>query len=156
MQARTDSPAGAACAECIPGVSEEARPMHNHRSLRTFVVEDSPVIRQNLISTLEELAPVQVIGSAESEADAVEQLRLGREGAHCDLVILDIVLRQGTGLGVLGNLGRAEAGPKFVVLSNYATPDVSRRALALGAVRVFDKSNDIDALVEYCQQLARE
>jgi DNA-binding NarL/FixJ family response regulator len=125
-------------------------------SLRTFVVEDSPVIRQNLISTLEELAPIRVVGSAESEAQAVEELRLGREGAHCDLVILDIVLKQGTGLGVLARLGRAGAGPRFVVLSNYATPDVSRRALALGASRVFDKSNDIDALIDYCRQLAQQ
>jgi two-component system OmpR family response regulator len=66
------------------------------------------------------------------------------------------VLKQGTGLGVLARLGRAGAGPRFVVLSNYATPDVSRRALALGASRVFDKSNDIDALIDYCRQLAQQ
>jgi two-component system, OmpR family, response regulator len=128
--------------------------MQTMRSLRTFVVEDSPVIRQNLISTLEELAPVKVVGSAESESDAVAQLRRGREAGHYDLVILDIVLKQGTGLGVLGSVVPTEAGPKFVVLSNYATPDVTRRATTLGAARVFDKSNDIDALVAYCQQLA--
>jgi DNA-binding NarL/FixJ family response regulator len=43
--------------------------------------------------------------------------------------------------------------PRLVVLSNYATPDMRRKCLALGADRVFDKSHDIDALVLYCQQL---
>ncbi len=41
-----------------------------------------------------------------------------------------------------------------VVLSNYATPDMRRRCLELGADRVFDKSNEIDALIQYCASLA--
>jgi len=39
------------------------------------------------------------------------------------------------------------------VLSNYATADIRRKCLELGADRVFDKSNEIDALIEYCAQL---
>jgi DNA-binding NarL/FixJ family response regulator len=41
----------------------------------------------------------------------------------------------------------------LVVLSNYATPDMRRRCLELGADRVFDKSNEIDALIQYCASL---
>ena len=43
---------------------------------------------------------------------------------------------------------------KLVVLSNYATQDMRRKCLDLGADRVFDKSNDIDALITYCDHLA--
>ena len=43
---------------------------------------------------------------------------------------------------------------KVVVLSNYATPDMRRKCLELGADRVFDKSNEIDALILYCCRLA--
>ena len=35
----------------------------------------------------------------------------------------------------------------LVVLSNYATADMRRKCLDLGADRVFDKSNEIDALI---------
>jgi len=42
----------------------------------------------------------------------------------------------------------------LVVLSNYATADIRRKCLELGADRVFDKSNEIDALVEYCVSAA--
>ena len=38
----------------------------------------------------------------------------------------------------------------MVVLSNYATEDMRKRCAQLGADAVFDKSNEIDALVEYC------
>ena len=38
----------------------------------------------------------------------------------------------------------------MVVLSNYATPDIRMRCAQLGVDAVFDKSNEIDALVDYC------
>lgn len=38
----------------------------------------------------------------------------------------------------------------MVALSNYATADMRKRCTQLGADAVFDKSGDIDALVEYC------
>ena len=42
---------------------------------------------------------------------------------------------------------------RVVVLSNYATADMRKRCTQLGADAVFDKSNEIDALVEYCIEL---
>ncbi|OYU92907.1 MAG: hypothetical protein CFE45_21705 [Burkholderiales bacterium PBB5] len=122
-------------------------------ALKTYLVEDSPVIRENLIATLEELGPVQVVGSADSEADALSWLL--RADPPVDLVIIDLFLHGGSGLGVLRGLQPlAGRRPQLVVLSNYATPDMRRKCLALGADRVFDKSHDIDALVQYCHQLA--
>jgi len=41
---------------------------------------------------------------------------------------------------------------KVVVLSNYATVDIRQRCAQLGVDAVFDKSNEIDALVDYCIQ----
>lgn len=122
--------------------------------LRTFVIEDSSLIRQNLVGALEELAPVRVVGGAASQLDAV--LQLSMNALKCDLVIVDIVLKQGTGLGVLAEPAVHRAGRRFVVLSNFATPDIAQRALQLGAERVFDKSRDIDGLIDYCRELAAQ
>ena len=44
----------------------------------------------------------------------------------------------------------------MVVLSNYATADMRKRCMQLGADAVFDKSNEIDALVDYCLQLGEQ
>ena len=119
--------------------------------LKTFIVEDSPVIRDNLIGTLEELVPVEIVGVAEDEASALTWL--GGAGHAVDLVIIDIFLKGGTGLGVLRHATELQRDAKLVVLSNYATPDMRAKCLELGADKVFDKSNDLDALLQYCGRL---
>jgi DNA-binding NarL/FixJ family response regulator len=119
---------------------------------RIYIVEDSSIIRENLIEALQENAPVEVVGTAEDERSAVAWLN---DRSHAsDLVIVDIFLKSGSGLGVLKTASLSERPIKLVVLSNYATPDMRRKCLELGADRVFDKSNEIDALILYCCRLA--
>jgi DNA-binding NarL/FixJ family response regulator len=120
--------------------------------LKAFIVEDSPVIRENLVAALEEMAPIDVVGTAEDESTAVSWLRCSEN--RCDLVVVDIFLKSGSGLGVLKAASGGRSATKLVVLSNYATPDMRRKCLELGADRVFDKSNEIDALILYCCRLA--
>jgi DNA-binding NarL/FixJ family response regulator len=121
--------------------------------LKAFIVEDNPVIRENLVATLEEMVPtLKVLGFADSERGALAWL--GAPGHDCDLIVVDLFLRQGSGMQVLEQLRRAGHAAHRVVLTNYATPDVSRQCLGLGASRVFDKSGDIDALIDHCLRLA--
>jgi len=121
-------------------------------SLKAFIVEDSAVIRDGLVAALEEMASLQVVGTAEDEAGALSWL--AEPGHDCDIAIVDVFLRRGTGLNVLRALQQGGHRGDRVVLTNYATDAIRRRALALGASRVFDKSGEIDALVEHCIALA--
>jgi len=123
-------------------------------TLRTFIVEDNPVILNNLIATLQELSNVQVVGSVGSEREAVSELQR-REG-QVDLVIVDVFLTSGSGLGVLRTTRNMKLPARRVVLSNYATPDMRRRCLELGADRVFDKSSELEELIAYCDDMAAE
>ena len=116
--------------------------------LKTYFVEDNPTIRENLIGTLEELACVVAVGTAETENDGKAWLNAHRQ--DWDLAIVDLFLKQGSGLGVLAACKDRPSWQKMVVLSNYATDDVRRRCAQLGVDAVFDKSNEIDALVSYC------
>lgn len=120
--------------------------------LKTYIVEDSPVIRESLIDTLQELAPVQVVGWADDEASALRWL--AEPANDATLVIVDLFLKTGSGLGVLRSSQALQRGLRLVVLSNYATPEMRRHCLALGAERVFDKSADVDGLLDYCRDLA--
>lgn len=119
--------------------------------LKTYLVEDSPLIRESLIAMLEDLAHVEVVGTAEDEWSAVQWLT--NPGNHADLVIVDIFLKVGSGLGVLRNTIGSTRNSNTVVLTNYATDDMKLKCLELGADQVFDKSNDIDALIAYCSRL---
>ena len=135
-----------------PFLSPGGAPVLSMSHLKAFIVEDSPVIRENLVAALEEMAPIDVVGTAEDESGAVAWLV--RSENHCDLVVVDIFLKSGSGLGVLKAAASSGLPAKLVVLSNYATPDMRRKCLELGADRVFDKSNEIDALILYCCRLA--
>lgn len=118
--------------------------------LKTYIVEDNPTIRENLIGTLEELACVRAVGTAETENEG--KAWLVDNSDQWDLAIVDLFLKQGSGLGVLAACRNRQPGQKVVVLSNYATTDIRHRCAQLGVDAVFDKSNEIDALVDYCLQ----
>ena len=119
--------------------------------LTGYIVEDNPVIRDNLVATLEELVPMQVVGSAADEDVAVRWLDTPH--APCDVIIVDLFLHSGSGLGLLKALQSRQLPVRPVVLSNYASAEMRKQCLALGAERVFDKSNEIDELVAYCSAL---
>lgn len=115
---------------------------------RAFIVEDSETIRSNLIETLRELALVEPVGSADTEHDGKRWLA---QNEVWDLAIVDLFLRQGSGLNVVEAARKRRPGQRVIVLSNHASSDVRWRCQQLGADAVFDKSTEIEALVAYCR-----
>lgn len=119
--------------------------------LRCFLVEDSEVIRHNLIAMLEEMLALQVIGSAEDETAALDWL--AHADRPCDIMIIDISLKTGTGISVLKQARQCWPSVKLVVLTNFHTPEMRRHCLSLGADQVFDKSRQLEDLIHYCSKL---
>lgn len=118
--------------------------------LRIVLVEDSALLCGMLRDMLEELDGVGVVAAAADEQDALAAL----ERLHPDLAIIDLELRAGSGLGVLQRL-QAEperfGRPRAVVFSNYGHPPVRARCEQFGAERFFDKSFQLEELVEFVQ-----
>lgn len=119
--------------------------------VRVFLVEDSPIVRLRLVESLTVPGKIEVVGEADSEADAVAALRTTRWNA----LILDLALKQGTGLGVLKAIRPwRPPGAKVIVLTNYAATPMRQASLAQGADLVLDKMHEshrvreaLDALV---------
>jgi DNA-binding NarL/FixJ family response regulator len=120
---------------------------------KTYLVEDNPVIRENLVGFLEDVADTTVVAHASTEDEAVDWLHTHRD--EWDLAIVDLFLQQGNGLGVVDACRDRSAHQKVVVLSNYATADMRERSRALGADAFFDKSAEIDQLLAYCEDAHR-
>ena len=120
-------------------------------TLKTFFVEDNATIRENLIETLLELSNVEPLGYAETEAEGTAWLTDGHN--DWDLAIVDLFLRQGSGLGVVAACQNRKPGQRVIVLSNYATLDVRQRCTELGVDAVFDKSNEIESLLDFCMEM---
>lgn len=121
--------------------------------IKTYVVEDSPTIRDNLIATLEELTGLIAVGTAESENEGV--MWLTKSDNAWDLAIVDLFLKQGTGLGVVAACKNRLPTQKIIVLSNYATQDVRKQCALFGADAVFDKSTELEQLLEFCVNLSQ-
>jgi two-component system, OmpR family, response regulator len=117
--------------------------------MRAYIVEDNPTIRENLIGTLEELAPVSAVGSAETEHEG--RLWLAQNDAQWDLAIVDVFLKEGSGLEIVKAFRGRKPEQKMVVFSNYATREMRSRCAELGVDAVFDKSTEIDNLLSYCR-----
>ncbi|MDB5967396.1 MAG: hypothetical protein JWQ72_3896, partial [Polaromonas sp.] len=90
------------------------------------------------------------VGTADTENEG--KAWLNNPQHQWNLAIVDLFLKQGSGLGVLNACRGRGPDQKVVVLSNYATADIRQRCAQLGVDAVFDKSNEIDALVDYCIQ----
>jgi DNA-binding NarL/FixJ family response regulator len=120
--------------------------------LRVVIVEDSAIIRARLSEALSEIPNVAIVGQVETEADALALL--GQ--AKWDAAVLDLQLKQGTGLGVLKSLARGTrpSNTKIIVFTNYAFPQYRDRSMLLGADYFFDKSREFHRVREVLHTLA--
>jgi DNA-binding response OmpR family regulator len=120
--------------------------------LRVLIVEDSPRIRDRIEEALREIDSTAIAASAETEADAVAMI----DREPWDLVLLDLQLRQGNGLGVLKAVraGVRKMRGTIAVFTGYAFPQYRARALELGADYFFDKAREFPGLLALMARLA--
>jgi len=123
-------------------------------SVRTYIVEDNATIRENLVGTLREVARVETVGEAETEDEGTAWLTLNR--GKWDLAIIDLFLKEGSGMNVLEACRDRSPAQKIVVLSNHTTRHVRQRCAELGADAVFDKATEIDDLIDFCLRRRQE
>lgn len=116
--------------------------------LAVFLVEDNAEIRENLTGALEELSCVKVVGFAVNEGDAMAWI--SRHPHGWDMVLADLFLESGNGMRLLERVQRARPAQKLIVFSNYVNAGVRKRCAQIGVDAVFDKSTEVDALVDYC------
>ncbi|MEO7256008.1 MAG: response regulator [Casimicrobium sp.] len=120
--------------------------------LRIYLVEDNPIIRENLTETLTELVGSSTVGWSETEQGATAWFATNDD--QWDLAIVDLFLKRGSGIAVIAALRQRTSAKKVIVLTNYSTPEVRAECLRLGADKVFDKTKEIDPLIDFCKALA--
>jgi DNA-binding NarL/FixJ family response regulator len=122
-------------------------------SLRVFLVEDSQSVRDRLNDFLSEPGKVELIGFAETEAEAVRVLR----ALPVDVAIVDLNLKEGSGIGVIETIRalHATAPPTIIVLTNYAFPEFETACRERGADYFFDKATQFGAVKLLLQSIRR-
>ena len=112
------------------------------RATRVYLVEDSPQIQDSLLVFLHAPGDVEIVGFADNELEAVAAILAD----PVDTVVVDLNLREGSGMGVIEELRRANmmSQPMIIVFSNQFQPEIKMRALQLGADHFFDKSSEFE------------
>jgi two-component system OmpR family response regulator len=121
--------------------------------LAVFVVEDNVEIQENLAGALEELTCVKVLGGSATEEEALAWVAAHTEW---DMLIVDLFLKGGSGMRLVQRVQRVRPEQKIIVFSNYVNASVRKRCAQLGVDAVFDKSTEIDTLVDYCSHLCTQ
>ncbi|KQP49837.1 response regulator [Pseudorhodoferax sp. Leaf274] len=111
---------------------------------RVFLVEDNPLIRSSMVEMMEELVDAKVVGWAETELQAIAAMR----SMAWDVAVVDLFLASGSGIGVARAFADRPAAQRLFVATNYATPDIRERCSHLRVDAIFDKSTELDRLVE--------
>ena len=120
-------------------------------TLQAYVVEDNLRLCESLVAMLHELTAVRVVASGHSQTQAAAWLAAHPQS--WDLLLLDLFLEGGNGLSLVMPPAQRQPGQKVVVLSNYLNASVRKRSAQRGVDAAFDKSTELDALVDYCVRL---
>jgi DNA-binding NarL/FixJ family response regulator len=120
-------------------------------TVRVFLVEDMMQVQGVLADLLASLGDFRLVGASTTEAEA--RLWLTEHPDGWDLAVIDLVLEQGSGMGVISTARQAgDNGASVVVFSDYASDGIRNHCLRLGADAVFLKSQMQD-FMDYCSEL---
>lgn len=121
--------------------------------IRLLLVEDLPQVRGVVLDLLATLGDFRLVKSVATEAEA--NLWLDENPGRWDLAVIDLILEQGTGLGVVARARNRPSSSRVVVFSDYATEGIRKHCIKLGADAVFQKGADMQAFIAYCSALAQ-
>ena len=121
-------------------------------ALEVFIVEDSQSVREIMLEQISMLPNVTCVGYADSEEVAVDTLKR----VACDVVIVDINLKSGSGIGVLRALRNQVPEQKAarIVFSNYEDASLCTLSARLGAAHFLDKARDFPRLLSILSDMA--
>lgn len=119
--------------------------------IRVFLVEDMRQMHGVLQDLLAAIGDFAVVQACPTEAEA--KFWLDENTGGWDLAVVDLILEQGSGMGVIQRC-KARGPGKVVVLSDYATPGIRRHCERLGADAVFQKGQDMQAFIEWCSEFS--
>jgi len=121
-------------------------------TLRTYLIEDDAESRDTLTTLLQQQLPgLEIVGFGDNERSVTHWL--STNDRNWDLAIVDLQLREGSGYAALRWCATRLPEQRVVVLSAMVTEEVRARCIAERADAVFDKTSELDQLVNFCQGL---
>ncbi|MFX1678309.1 response regulator transcription factor [Mitsuaria sp. CC2] len=118
--------------------------------MKVALIEDNALLRRLMVSRLQSEASITVVGQASSEDAAMSTIALSAP----DVVLVDLSIDGGSGLGVIERLRAARFRGRILVLSSEDRSAYESRVLSCGADGFYDKACDFERLVDELCTLA--
>lgn len=115
--------------------------------MKVVVADDQAAVRDGLVTILELMDGIEVVGAAANGAEAIELADLWSP----DVVLMDLRMPRVDGVEATRQIRERHAGTQVVVLTTYADDDSVLAALAAGAIGYLTKNasrDDIRRAVE--------
>jgi len=107
--------------------------------MKVFLVEDSKAVRERLRGMLANIPDIELVAEADNEEEAIQ----GIYSFLPDVVILDLTLAAGSGMGVLRRIRLQPLILRVIVLTNFTSPKYREKCVELGADYFLDKTHEI-------------
>jgi DNA-binding NarL/FixJ family response regulator len=121
----------------------DSRPAHGPR-LKLLLVEDSRQMQDVLTQSVHAVPGLELVGVVATAADAMAAFK----SHHPDVVILDLVLRAGSGLDVLRSIKQHTPACRVLVFSGHDEEPFPSRCVAAGADHFFSKARQHQELIQ--------
>jgi DNA-binding NarL/FixJ family response regulator len=118
--------------------------------MNVFIVEDQPWFLEQLQALLADVSGANIVGTADTAHDAIHAIGETRP----DVVLLDLMLKEGTGFDVLRSVRTRAPAIKLLVVTSFPTPGIKKACSLGGANGFFDKLLELDELRSMLESLA--
>jgi DNA-binding NarL/FixJ family response regulator len=116
---------------------------------KIVVVDDHPIVRQGFVLLINQDTSLEVVGEAESPADALRVIK----NTEPDLALIDLSLKDGDGLELIKDLSRLYPELLMLAVSLHDENVYAERALRAGARGYIMKSEATDSVMIALRQV---
>ena len=120
--------------------------------MKVLIVDDSAVVRVRLADLLLEVEGVESVAQAENGQQALELVK----SLKPDVAIVDVRMPRRSGIDLLEDVRKSRQTLKVIMFTNYPTPENREKCLSLGADYFFDKSSEIEEVVNALKYLRED
>jgi len=129
--------------------SREAWQPATARKPRIVIVDDHPLVRSGMVEIVTQEGNMEVVGEAGTAAEALS-LVLDKKP---DLVLVDITLREGSGLELIRQIKASAPSSRVLVVSMHDENLYAERALHAGAMGYVNKQEPPESVVRAIRQV---
>jgi DNA-binding NarL/FixJ family response regulator len=124
--------------------------MPKPRKTRVFVVDDEPLVRRGLMLLLGLQSQIEICGAAGEEPEALAQIL----NLHPDLAIIDLSLKEGSGLNLIREVHRQSPEVKILVHSMHDALPYAASSFRAGARGYVTKGEGADHLLDAIEKVS--